>query len=191
LEIEEDPIQAIRDVENQGIGKEHVVLSISGMTCTGCETKLNRTLVTIPAVKDLKASLVLSRAEFNIDLRLSSVDEVMKYLQRMTEFKCERIQNQGSSLDLIIPNELSKFINQKWSDGVLDMVHMDKQTLRVAFDPKIVGARDLTEKIWGPSIKLAPPGGDLSLEAGNKHVRHVGYMTLLSTVLTIPVLVMA
>ncbi|CRG88244.1 Cu2+-exporting ATPase [Talaromyces islandicus] len=191
LEIEEAAIQTITDMENQGTGKEHVVLSISGMTCTGCETKLNRTLVTVPAVRDLKTSLVLSRAEFNIDLSLSSVEEVMKHLERTTEFKCERIQNQGSSLELIVPDVPSKFISQTWPDGIIDMAPVDKQTVRVAFDPKIVGARDLTEKVWGPPIELAPPRRDPSLEAGSKHVRHVGYMTLLSAVLTIPVLVLA
>ncbi|KAJ4209873.1 hypothetical protein NW767_000151 [Fusarium falciforme] len=191
LQIENAPIQTITDVENQAAGKEHVVLSISGMTCTGCETKLNRTLATVPAVKDLKTSLVLSRAEFNLELRLGSVEEVIKHLERTTEFKCERVQNNGSSLDLIVPGDASKFISQTWPEGVLEMTLVDKETVRVAFDPKIVGARDLTEKIWGPPIQLAPPHGDLSLEAGSKHVRHVGYMTLLSAILTIPVLVLA
>ncbi|UKZ95705.1 uncharacterized protein TrAFT101_010524 [Trichoderma asperellum] len=191
LDIEKAPIQANTDIENQGAGKEHVVLSISGMTCTGCETKLNRTLATVPAVKDLKTSLVLSRAEFNIDLRLGSVEEVMKHLERTTEFKCERVQNKGSGLDLIVPTEPSKFLSQTWPDGVIDMALVDDQTVRVAFDPKIVGARDLVEKIWGPPIELAPPRGDPSLEASSKHVRHVGYMMLLSAILTIPVLVMA
>ncbi|KAL4788787.1 E1-E2 ATPase-domain-containing protein [Aspergillus venezuelensis] len=191
LEIQEASIRAITDIEKQGTGKEHVVLSISGMTCTGCETKLNRTLATVPAIKDLKTSLVLSRAEFNLDLCLGSVEEVMKHLERMTEFKCERVQSQGSSLDLIVPDVPSKFISQTWPDGVIDMTPVDKQTVRVAFDPRIVGARDLTEKIWGPLIELAPPRGDPSLEAGSKHVRHVGYMTLFSAILTIPVLVMA
>ncbi|KAI8723263.1 HMA domain-containing protein [Fusarium sp. LHS14.1] len=191
LQIEEAPIQTITDVENQAAGKEHVVLSISGMTCTGCETKLNRTLATVPAVKDLKTSLVLSRAEFNLELRLGSVEEVIKHLERTTEFKCERVQNNGSSLDLIVPGDASKFMGQTWPEGVLEMTLVDKETVRVAFDPKIVGARDLAEKIWGPPIKLAPPHGDLSLEAGSKHVRHVGYMTLLSAILTIPVLVLA
>jgi copper chaperone CopZ len=69
------------------------------MTCTGCETKLNQTLVTLPAVKDLKTSLVLSRAEFDINLRLSSVEQVIKHLERTTEFKCERVQSQGSSVE--------------------------------------------------------------------------------------------
>lgn len=93
MEIEEAPIQAIIDIEDQGTGEEHVVLSISSMTCTSCETKLSRTLVIIPAVKDLKTSLVLLRTEFNIDLRLSSVEEVIKHLERTTKFKCERVLN--------------------------------------------------------------------------------------------------
>ncbi|KAH7198205.1 E1-E2 ATPase-domain-containing protein [Fusarium flagelliforme] len=179
------------DIENQTTGKERVVLSISGMTCTGCETKLNRTLATVPSVNDLKTSLVLSRAEFNIDLRLGSVDEVIKHLERTTEFKCERIQTQGSSLDFIVDGNTLEFMGQTWPKGVDDMTVLDKGTVRVSFDPKIVGARDLAGRSWSPPIKLAPPVGDSSLEAGSKHVRHVGYLTLLSAVLTIPVLVMA
>lgn len=184
-------IETIPDIEDQGQGKERVILSISGMTCTGCETKLSRSLASVSAIKDLKTSLVLSRAEFNIDLRLGSVAEVIKHLERTTEFKCERIQNQGSSLDLIISTDLSKFIDQAWPDGVIDMVVIDKQTVRATFDPKTVGARDLAERSWGGPFSLAPPRGDASLEAGGKHVRHVGWMTLLSTILTIPVLVLA
>jgi Cu2+-exporting ATPase len=191
VQAEITTVQVTADPENQSAGTEHVVLSISGMTCTGCETKLNRTLTTVPAVKDLKTSLVLSRAEFTIDLRLASVEDVVKHLERTTEFKCERVQNQGASLDVIIPGEPSKFMSQSWPDGVIDLKLVERQTVRAVFDPKLVGARDLVEKIWGPPIELAPPRGDPSLEAGNKHVRHVGYMTLLSVVLTIPVLVMA
>ncbi|CAG8922840.1 unnamed protein product [Penicillium salamii] len=190
-QTKESQIEAIPDIEGQGTGNERVVLSISGMTCTGCETKLNRTLAALPAVTGLKTSLVLSRAEFNVDLRLSTIEEVVKYLGRTTEFKCERVQDRGSSLDLIMPGDSSELVGQKWPDGVIDMTILDKQIIRVVFDPKTVGARDLAEKVWGPPIQLAPPRGDPSLEAGSKHVRNVGYMTLLSAALTIPVLVMA
>ncbi|KAF4339427.1 Cu2+-exporting ATPase [Fusarium beomiforme] len=186
-----EAIHGLDDVENQAAGKEHVVLSISGMTCTGCEAKLNRTLATLPAVKDLKTSLVLSRAEFNIDLHLGSVDEVIKHLERTTEFKCESLQTKGSSLDFIVDGSSSEFVSQTWPEGVLDMSLVDKNTVRVSFDPQVIGARDLAERSWDPPVKLAPPRGDSSLEAGSKHVRHVGYTALLSGVLTIPVLVMA
>ncbi|KAJ6027987.1 hypothetical protein N7540_003563 [Penicillium herquei] len=142
---------------NPGLQFGTLVLSISGMTCTGCETKLKRTLASVAAVQDLKTSLVLSRVEFNINLRLGSVEDVMKHLERTTEFKCERVQSHGSSLDFIISYEPSEIINRAWPDGVIDVVAVNKKTLRVA----------------------------------SKHVRHIGYMTLLSAVLTIPVLVMA
>ncbi|ODM17940.1 hypothetical protein SI65_06728 [Aspergillus cristatus] len=45
------------DPEKGLSGKEHVILSVSGMTCTGCETKLKRTLATIDSVKNLKDQL--------------------------------------------------------------------------------------------------------------------------------------
>ncbi|KAL2173737.1 E1-E2 ATPase-domain-containing protein [Thermothelomyces heterothallicus CBS 202.75] len=172
--------------------KEHVILSISGMTCTGCETKLVRTLGVHPAVRNLKTSLVLSRAEFDV-IGAASVVDVMKHLERTTEFKCERVKNKGSSLDILAPDgDAAAFINRPWPDGVTEVRLVDKKTVNVSFDPKIIGARDLVRHGWADGqVNLAPPRPDLTLEAGSRHVRHVGYMTLLSACLTVPVLVMA
>lgn len=170
---------------------EHVILSISGMTCTGCETKLVRTLGTHPAVRNLKTSLVLSRAAFDL-VSAASADEVMKHLERTTEFKCESVTNRGSCLDFIASGgDTAAFVNQPWPDGVTDVRIVDKQTVNVSFDAKIIGARDLIERGWGGGpVRPAPLRPDPTLEAGSEHVRHVGYMTLLSACLTIPVLVM-
>ncbi|KAK5212220.1 hypothetical protein LTR41_002462 [Exophiala xenobiotica] len=179
------------DLEKGFSGKEHVILSISGMTCTGCETKLKRTLGTVESVKNLKTSLILARAEFDLDPGAGSLVEVMKHLERTTEFKCERVMNQGSSIDLNPSGDVSSFLQTDWPHGVTEMTVIDKKTVNVAFDAKIIGARDLVEKGWGTPINLAAPRTDPTLEAGNKHVRHVGYMTLLSIVLTIPVLILA
>ncbi|GAB1317121.1 P-type cation-transporting [Madurella fahalii] len=172
--------------------KEHVILSISGMTCTGCETKLARTLGTHPAVKNLRTSLVLSRAEFDL-VGSTSMAEVVEHVEITTEFKCERITNKGSNFDIIAPGgDAAAFVNQPWPDGVTEIRIVDKKTVNISFDPKTIGARDLVERGWGDApIRLAMPRPDPMLEAGSKHVRHVGYMTLLSVILTIPVLVMA
>ncbi len=72
---------AVMDVEKALLSNEseHVILSISGMTCTGCETKLLRSLNSYPAVKNVKASLILSRAEFDL-IGTASVDDVVKHL---------------------------------------------------------------------------------------------------------------
>ncbi|KAK4136471.1 copper-translocating P-t [Trichocladium antarcticum] len=182
------------DLEKGSSGNEteHVVLSISGMTCSGCETKLVRTLAAYPPVRNLKTSLVLSRAEFDL-VGAASAAEVIKHLERTTEFKCERVTNRGARLDLLAPSgDAAAFASQPWPDGVTDMRVVDKKTVSVSFDAKIIGARDLVEHGWGDGpICLAPLRPDPTLEAGSKHVRHVGYMTLLSACLTIPVLVMA
>ncbi|KAF6807876.1 P-type cation-transporting ATPase 2 [Colletotrichum sojae] len=181
----------VTDLERGVSGREHVILSISGMTCTGCETKLKRTLATVDAIKNLKTSLVLARAEFDLDLGAGTVADVMKHLERTTEFKCEKITSQGASIDLVVPGDAEGFISQPWPEGVTDIRAVDKKTVHVEFDAEVVGARDLVEKGWGSPMQLAPPRMDPTLEAGSKHVRNVGWMTLLSIVLTIPVLVMS
>lgn len=172
-------------------GTEHVVLAISGMTCTGCETKLQRTLATLQPVMKLKTSLVLSRAEFDLDLTAMTPEDVVKHLERTTEFKCEKITSTGSSLELICSGDAPLVAESKWPLGVTGMKVVDKTNLRVEFDAKLVGARDLVEKGWPQPMRLAPPKPDESLDAGARHVRSVGLLTLLSIVLTIPVLVMA
>lgn len=179
------------DLESGISGKDHVILSISGMTCTGCETKLQRTLASLTSVKNLKTSLVLSRAEFDLDLNTGSVTEVMKHLERTTEFKCEKVTNKGSNIDIIIPGDAAEFANDSWPLGVTDVSVLGKNVVNVAFDSKVTGARDLLEKGWDTPMTLAPPRGDQSLAAGSKHVRNVGLSTILSAILTIPVLVLA
>ncbi|KAF2022389.1 copper-translocating P-t [Aaosphaeria arxii CBS 175.79] len=178
------------DPERGLSGKEHVILSISGMTCTGCETKLSRTLSTLPAITRLKTSLVLSRAEFDLDTSMSSAEDVVKHLERTTEFKCERVTNNGSSIDFIVDNPID-YVKGDWPQGVLEMKAVDKKIIRVDFDPKVIGARDLSEKGWYNPMQLAPPQADPTLHAGARHVRNVGFATLVSIALTIPVLVLA
>jgi Cu2+-exporting ATPase len=161
------------------------------MTCTGCETKLNRTLATVSGVKNLKTSLVLSRAEFDVDLSLVTSNDVIKHLERTTEFKCEKITTSGSILDIMVPGDVSTFINKAWPAGVMDMVAVNKETIQITFNPEIIGARDLFETHFDSTAKLAPVRADPGLETGRKHLLHVGGMTLLSAALTIPVLILA
>lgn len=134
---------------------------------------------------------MLSRAQFDLDTSCQPVAEVIKHLERTTEFKCERITNRGSSIDLLVTGESFKIIQGGWPEGVSAVKAVDKSTIRVDFDAKIIGARDLVEKGWPTSMKLARPITDLTLDVGARHVRHVGYMTLLSILLTIPVLVLS
>lgn len=188
--IEVIPGTAVPDLEKGLSSEEHIILSISGMTGTGCESKLKRTLGTLQSVQNLKTSLVLSRAEFNLNVSIQSLDAVIRYLEKTTEFKYERVTDRGSRVDIVVPNS-SEFVKQDWPRGVTEVTPVDERTVNVAFDATIIGARDLLEHGWGRPLRLAPPRPDAALAAGNKHVRHMGYMTILSIILTVPVLVLA
>ncbi|KAF2845065.1 heavy metal translocatin [Plenodomus tracheiphilus IPT5] len=185
-----DPHDVI-DIERGITGFTHANFSISGMTCTGCETKLQRTLDTLPYVRNLKTSLVLARVELDIFGAAATPEDIVKHLHRTTEFKCEVISNQGCGMDLILDGDVKKTIDGDWPDGVLEVKAVGKDGLRVEFDAKLIGARDLLNSDWGASMRLAPLSLDASLDAGSRHVRHMMLMTLLSAILTIPVLVMS
>ncbi|KAF2652371.1 heavy metal translocatin [Lophiostoma macrostomum CBS 122681] len=193
---EADDIIGVPDQNNVELEKgaseqEHVILSISGMTCTGCETKLRRTLNTLPAVCNLRTSLVLARAEFDLTAGKFIPEDVIKHLERTTEFKCERLNDQGSTLDVVCSGDPHRLINGDWPKGVTDLKQLNKTTISVSFDPSIVGARDLIQSGWPTPLQLAPQRADRTLDAGSRHVRHVGYMTILSAIFTIPVLVLS
>ena len=81
------------------------VVRISGMTCTGCERNLQRVLSSIAGVHNIKTSLVLGRAEFDVDARIS-VNEVASLLERQTGFKCI-IHWEGHQLEVLIPGRPS------------------------------------------------------------------------------------
>jgi Cu2+-exporting ATPase len=74
---------------------------------------------------------------------------------------------------------------------LLDVRRIDKETIGVDYDATIFGARDLLGDWWSRSLQLAPPCPDSSLLAESKHVRHMGFLILLSAILTILVLVVA
>jgi heavy metal translocating P-type ATPase len=179
----------VEDPERGISTTQHVVLGITGMTCTGCETKLKRTLGNL-AISNLKTSLILGRAEFDLDLTIMSAGDVVLHLQRTTEFKCTELTSRGSELHIIPGCETKAFLRQDWPVGVTSMEMAGKSIVRVCFDAKVIGARRLMQELR-PSARLAPPNGDSTLLAGSKHVRNVGLMTILSAVLTIPVLVLA
>jgi heavy metal translocating P-type ATPase len=179
----------VEDPERGVSATEHVVLGISGMTCTGCETKLKRTLGSL-AISNLKTSLVLGRADFDLDPTIMSAKDVVLHLQRTTEFKCTETTSHGSEIHVIPDCEIKTFLRQDWPVGVTSMEMAGKSTVRISYDAKVIGARHLLQELK-PSAKLAPYSGDSSLMAGSKHVRNIGFMTILSAVLTIPVLVLA
>jgi len=233
-----DP-QRLMPAENdleKGLAVEHAVTQISGMTCTGCERKLQRVLSSISGVHKVQTSLVLGRAEFDVDANIS-VEEIASLLERQTEFKCI-VQQEGHTLEVLIPDApdlglgatavaaerdsrlLHGLEGPHYPSGVGGIRIMDgkgrewksesanngflqhlaipmfapkphKYSARISYNPHVVGARELLAKGFGTPLSLAPLNSNRATANDTEHLHNTFYMTLLSALLTIPVLIMA
>ena len=187
----EEHVNARIDIEKDVSILEHVALDVQGLTCVGCETKLFRALRDIRGVCNLQTSLLLSKAEFDLDEKAGPVDKVIKSVERSTGFACRRLSNEGQKLDVLVDGDAEKFIEGKYPEGITQMDVIDKRTVRITFDPNIVGSRAVVANLFGTQSKLAAPRTSSDLESGQKHVRHTARVTLVSAILTVPVLVLA
>ncbi|KIX03730.1 copper-translocating P-type ATPase [Rhinocladiella mackenziei CBS 650.93] len=162
------------------------------MTCVGCELKISRCLVTaFPRIQNLQISVILARVAFDLDTGQATVDQVIDYLGRATEFTYERIVKKGHEIDVIHPKGTKALVRQVKPLGVTGMKALTDEIARIEYDPVVRGAREVLNKSFDVPLQLAPMKPPESIEAGSKEVRKDGMMTLFSSLLTIPVLVLA
>ncbi|KAF7790250.1 hypothetical protein EIP86_001202 [Pleurotus ostreatoroseus] len=164
------------------------------MTCTGCENKLIRALQAQAAITNIKTSLVLSRAEFDYSGDTEDFQALINAIQKRTGFAVEQLESTSSAriLDLLVDAKLQgKFLLAAHADGVQQIVNLNKKSVRITYDPRLIGARDVLANYTAFSPILAPEPEDPALTAGKKHIQMLLARTFLSAVLTIPVLVMA
>lgn len=198
----EDDKESVHDEKREHVAIEmaekptgttaHAVLAIKGMTCTGCENKLIRTLRGITTIQNAKTSLVLCRAEFDLDTSVADLSSIVQLIEKRSGFSAE-IVKAGSTRELLLtvarPLQ-EKFLSASLPDGVESTALSDKDTVVVLYDPRIIGARDVLEAYESFAPTLAPEPLDPSITAGAKHIRSLLLRTALSAALTIPVLVM-
>ncbi|KEF51563.1 Cu2+-exporting ATPase [Exophiala aquamarina CBS 119918] len=178
------------DPEKGAAETEHIIMSVSGMTCSGCELKLTRTLANFEQVQNLQVSVILARAAFDLDTSRMSFDELLTYLRRATEFSYERISTKGHEIHVLCPQGSKPFVKNRQPLGVMGIKIVSDKIVRIEYDPKIIGARDVLNSFGAP-LQLAPMKSPESIEAGMKEVRKDGMITLFSLLLTIPILVFA
>ncbi|KAI4165532.1 MAG: hypothetical protein LQ342_000944 [Letrouitia transgressa] len=167
-----------------------MVLNVQGMTCTGCERKLYQALRSSPNVSNIKTSVVLAHAEFDIYEPFDG-DALVDYLERVTGFVCTAVQQSVEEIDMIL-NDPQRFANEEnLPIGVANVHVVNKFTIRVAYFPRIIGARDLFSHNLFRTAKLAPPAPRPQIASNRAHLHKVFFMTLISAILTLPVLVMA
>ncbi|KAF4980694.1 hypothetical protein FZEAL_3362 [Fusarium zealandicum] len=178
------------DVEKNA-GLEHVALVVDGMTCSGCGNKLDRTLKALPGVSGVQVNFVMGNAEFKLDSSLSTADSIIRSAERATGFHCTRVSSNDQTLDMLASGQSAKALAEVSLMGVSQVAIVDKKMVRVTYDPSVIGARTLLGQIGSLSDGLAPPRDDPAVSSGRKRLYDQLIKTVVSAVLTIPVVVLA
>ncbi|KAG6029120.1 hypothetical protein E4U41_000476 [Claviceps citrina] len=178
------------DVE-KAASQEQVVIAVNGMTCSGCGNKLERTLEAMDGVSSVRVNFVMSHAEFGLDKTVNSADDVIRAVERATSFRCHRMDTNDQVLDVLASAASAKALVNTSTPGLTGASILNKSTVRLTYDPTVIGARKLLESVQDLSTGLAPPRDDPSTSSARKRLRDQLVKTIVSAAFTIPVVVFA
>ncbi|MCJ1403271.1 hypothetical protein MMC11_006494 [Xylographa trunciseda] len=132
----------------------------------------------------------MEQVQFDLDVSNSAlpVDEVVSCIEKMTGFTCVRVIKSGQDLEVFVEGSVQDFVSQELPFGVTCAAAIGKHTARITYDPSVIGARDLLSKL---SATLTSPESCSKVSKDTAHFRRMLLITILSVVLTIPVLVLA
>lgn len=177
-----------------GLPNAHAVLTVQGMTCTGCENKLIRSLKVAPTVCNIKTSFVLCRAEFDYDSGITTLQALIQMLEQRSGFSIKPV-NVGKMrelrLSVVDPAKLDDLLALSLPKGVESTSRSDKVIVIISYDPHLIGAREVLAAYASFSPTLAPEPRDPVMTAGLHHIHTLFLRFALSTCLTIPVLILA
>ncbi|KAJ3472792.1 hypothetical protein NLG97_g10714 [Lecanicillium saksenae] len=172
-------------------GLEHLALHVEGMTCSGCGNKMDKGLRGLPGVSNVRVNFVMGQAECSVDTSVTTPDEVMKNAERATGFKCTKLSSDDQALDVLATGSVAKGLLDLDIPGVTDASLINKKTVRISYDPTIIGGRELLSRLPPGTGGLAPPRDDPSVSSGRRRMYDQLVKTLVAAAFTIPVLVMA
>lgn len=155
--------------------------------CVSSKDQHFRELLTYTTVR---INYLQGHADFTIDPALD-LDVILAKTQEATGFQITMMGGKESITVLTSGSQASTALSQIDFDGVEDVVILNKTTVRIQYNPTILGARELFRKIGYLSAGLAPPQNDQQFASGRRRFLILLAQTTASFVLTIPILVLA
>lgn len=172
-------------------GTETVNFLVSGMDCTSCADKLMRVFGTISGVSQARVNFVMANGEFNLDTSIADAKEVLRFASTASGFSLSRVVTGDHFLDILAPPSEGKRLAADPPRGVSNVQTLDRTAVRLAYDPTIIGARDLFALIEDRCRGLAPPRVDPQLENSRRTFWGQLGKASLAAALTIPVATLA
>ena len=142
-------------------------------------------------IRNVQTSLALSVAEFDLRLGSTSITDVIVFVEKATGFRCRHLATKGNSLDVVVAGNVASFMQQSLPGGVDSMIALEKQTIRITYDAKVIGARDLIDYAFDRPLQLAPYKPISAFQSEQQHIHKTIQITSLSIILTVPILVLA
>lgn len=173
------------DIE-QAAAREHIVLNISGMTCTGCSRKMMNVLDRIPGLSNAQVTFVSGLAEFDIDEKAAQVESILPQIERETGFKLSRISSGYQTLDVWMSSVLAEQFEASNPPGLVSIEKQKGKKCLITYNPRIIGARSLLP----PDVELAPPSDDVRVSDEKRHLWEMLLSFLVATVFTVPVVIL-
>ena len=178
------------DIENAA-AREHVVIRVQGMTCTGCENKLRGTLQRLPGISNARVTFATGLAEFDVDPSKIGAEDAIRQTEEKTGFGISRVLDECQTIDVYMDKASAKALIHSLPSNVVNINLLNRATIRLTFNPKIVGARDLMHQLGDKTTGLAPRTSNHTLSAEKSQLMDMLFKTILSFSLTIPVVILS
>lgn len=140
----------------------------------------------IPGLYKPQVTFVSGTAAFELDHDVTKLDELLPLIEWRTGFKCSQIVEGYEHLDLQITPQMAEELGNSGVEGIVSVSKTKRNNYRVAYNPLIIGARDLLPS----GATLAPPAADPGATEGKKRLLQMTCYTVVAAVLTIPVVVL-
>ncbi|KAK3082154.1 hypothetical protein LTS18_001994 [Coniosporium uncinatum] len=220
---EKAAVFAMKDVGEAEKGADESVcltLSVMGMDCSGCVTKLDQTLAKIPGVSkaSVKSSFVLNRTQFSYDPRIvkGGSKELIALIKKWNGFDSTVIDEtiddgteSGTMLYLLLTDDAkSRLQVSKLGDQIrirqapssisrkLDATGKDRLHI-IDHDPHNIGARDILAaagrgaELPAHDDSLLADENGLTSKASADQLRKNAFRTIICALFTIPVVAIA
>lgn len=155
--------------------REHVLLTVGGMDCSGCANKMTRSLNSMAGISNVQVVFVTGMAEFDLDSKVVAVEDVVRRAERATGLRCSRVITENQTLDVLMDVDAAKQFSYNTPLGVTACEALDKKTYRITFDPTIIGARSVLSSADGAG--LASPGQDGAWSEGRLRLFKMSFTT--------------
>lgn len=186
-------IKSVKPSPNDDIEKiaantrEHVLLNVTGMDCSGCANNLTRALQNIQGVEHAQVTFITSIAELDIEPSVVEITTVIRLAERATGYKLVTFDSDNQTLDVKMDNAAAKAFQSNLPKGAESCTKVSGDVYEVNYDPCFIRARDVLDASGG---QLAPPRADKTLDAGHRRLIRIAYLTSIAFILTMPVVVL-